>query len=57
MENKGHGEKRTAGVTKKRAKDQEECEGRREWERQRDKVGGREREREKKAVSVITEHD
>lgn len=30
MENKGQGEKRTAGVTRRRAKDREESDGRRE---------------------------
>lgn len=35
MENKGQGETRTAGVTKKRAKDQEESRGRREQEGER----------------------
>lgn len=45
MENKGQGKKRTAGVMKKRAKDQEEAEG------------GREGEKRKKPVLVITEHD
>lgn len=45
MENKGQGKKRTAGVMTKRAKDQEEAEG------------GREGEKRKKPVLVITEHD
>lgn len=52
MEKKGQGERRTAGVTKKRAKDQEESEGRGE------QASRRERDRKKKKpVSVITEHD